>query len=93
MTAIHGERHRLGQENGPEVELRVFGDEHRARYETLDGYTAVYDEVRGLFCYAKLEGGSFASTGVPITEPVPAGLTPHLDETPEARIAKRRERP
>jgi len=93
MTAVFGERCTLGQANGPEVEVRVFGDEHHARYETLDGYAAVYDEQRGLFCYARLEQGRFVSTGVPITEPAPPGLTPHLEESPEVRAARAAPRP
>ena len=33
MSAIFGEVLTFGQENGPDVRLRVFGDEHYARYE------------------------------------------------------------
>jgi hypothetical protein len=39
MSAIFGELLTFGQENGPDIRLRVFGDEHYARYETVDGYT------------------------------------------------------
>ena len=50
MSAIFGEILTFGQENGPEIALRVFGDEHYARYENLDGYSALYDDQLGLFC-------------------------------------------
>jgi len=83
----------FGQQNGPDIQLKVFGDEHYARYETLDGYTAIYDEEKGQFCYARLAAGTFRSTGVPATEPPPAGLVRHLQESQpvsEAKAAARR---
>jgi hypothetical protein len=79
MTGIFGETLPFKQENGPDVQLVVFGDEHYARYETEDGYTVVYDKDRGLFCYATLIDGSFVSSGVPISEP-PPGTPPHLKD-------------
>ena len=63
VSAIFGELLNFPQEQGPEVRLRVFGDERYARYEDIDGYTMVYDKARGLFCYATLAGNRFASTG------------------------------
>ncbi len=54
MSAIFGEQLSFPQENGKEVELIVSGDEFYARHETLDGYTAVYDDPDvGKFCYAE----------------------------------------
>ena len=44
MSAIFGELMSFDQDNGPEVKLRVYGDEFYARYETEEGYTAIYDE-------------------------------------------------
>ena len=35
------------QPGGAPVQLVVFGDEFYARYETLDGYTVVFDTVLG----------------------------------------------
>jgi len=93
MSAIFGEILTFGQQNGPDIQLKVFGDEHYARYETLDGFTAIYDEERGLFCYARLAAGAFRSTGVSATEPPPAGLVRHLQESQpvsEAKAAARR---
>ena len=88
MSAIFGEVLSFGQAKGPEVSLRVFGDEHYARYEDLNGYTTVYDDDRGLFCYARLAGGALRSTGVPISERPPAGLARHLQEAQQTVVAR-----
>ncbi|MDF0594147.1 hypothetical protein P0O24_11200, partial [Methanotrichaceae archaeon M04Ac] len=78
MAAIVGETLTFEQENGPEVELVVFGDEFYARYETVDGYSVVYDYQRGLFCYALLIDGELVSSGVSLEESRPAGLKNRL---------------
>jgi M6 family metalloprotease-like protein len=87
MCGIFGEIHTLGQENGPDVELVVFGDESYARHETKDGYTVVYDGERGLFCYAALRKGRFVSTGESIDGPPPADTRRHLKESEAVRNA------
>src|SRR5512146_3132457 len=71
MSAIFGETLGFSQENGPEVRLRVYGDEFYARYETEDGYTAIYDESLGKFTYALLKNGSFVSSGVDVSQKPP----------------------
>jgi len=81
MSAIFGEILRFGQPDGPDVQLIVTGDEFHARHETLDGYTAVYDSDRRLFCYAVLVHGTLISSGIPVTSPPPAGLRRHLKES------------
>jgi len=88
MSAIFGEILRFGQKNGPEISLKVFGDEHYARYEDLNGFSAVYDEELGLFCYARLSAGSFRSTGVPLSDPAPADLVRHLQESQDTIVAR-----
>ncbi len=88
MSAIFGERLALGQRNGPEVELLVWGDEFYARYESPDGYSAVYDEERGLFCYALLVDGAFVSSGVPVTAPPAPGAVLHGKESDAVRQSK-----
>jgi hypothetical protein len=45
------------QENGPDVELVVFGDEFYARCETRDSYPVVYDTDPGLSCTHLLRPG------------------------------------
>ena len=86
MSAIFGEVLRFAQAKGPEIYLKVFGDEHYARYEDLSGYSAVYDDQLGLFCYARLSVGSFRSTGTPLSQPVPEGLVRHLQESQETIV-------
>jgi hypothetical protein len=88
MTAIHGERLTFGQRDGSEVQLVVFGDELYARYETLDGHSAVYDDGRGDFCYARLVDGAFVSSGAPVTGPPPPGAVQHGTESATVRQAK-----
>jgi M6 family metalloprotease-like protein len=80
MSAIFGELLTFGQQSGPDIRLRVFGDEHYARYETADGYTVVYDDGMGRFCYARLAAGELRSTGASAEGPPPAGLARHLQE-------------
>jgi M6 family metalloprotease-like protein len=84
MSAIFGEILTFGQAKGPDIRLKVFGDELYARYEDVNGYTAVYDDGRGLFCYARLAANAFRSTGVALSEAPPAGLPRHLQESASA---------
>src|SRR5881409_1196541 len=88
MSAIFGEILTFGQRNGPDTQLRVFGDEHYARYEDLNGYTVVDDEELGQFCYARLAAGTLRSTGIPVTQAPPAGLARHLQESAEVTETK-----
>jgi M6 family metalloprotease-like protein len=91
MSAIFGEILSFGQENGPDIQLKVFGDEHYARYENLHGYTAIYDDELGTFCYARLASGMYRS-GVPVTDTPPAGLPRHLRESKAVTEAKTKTR-
>ncbi|MBC8876233.1 MAG: M6 family metalloprotease domain-containing protein [Planctomycetes bacterium] len=88
MSAIFGERIILQQDDGSEVTLVVTGDEFHADYETLDGYTAVFDQRTGKYCYGELVGGALVSTGLPVTKAPPVGLRPHLQESGEIRAAR-----
>ncbi len=88
MSAIFGETLTFPQPGGAPVQLVVFGDEFYARYETLDGYTVVFDTVLGRYCYAAVAGGRFVSTGVTIDKPCPPGIPTHLHESPEVRNEK-----
>jgi hypothetical protein len=54
MTGMFGQRAMLGQGRGPDVELVVDGNEWYANYETPAGYSVIYDDERGLFCYARV---------------------------------------
>jgi hypothetical protein len=88
MGALYGQRVTVGQAQGPDVELVVYGDEFYARYETPDGFPVVYDAERGQFSYARLDEGRFVSTGVPATAPPPTGLVRHAQEDPAVRQEK-----
>lgn len=88
MSGLRGQRISLGQENGPDVELIGWGDEWYADYETPAGYSVIYDDGRGLFCYATLDAGRFESTGIPASEAPPPGLEPHARESAEVRQQK-----
>jgi hypothetical protein len=92
MSGLFGEKVSLGQANGPDVELIVSGDEWYATYQTTAGYSAIYDDQRGLFCYAALSDGRFVSTGVPVTEPAPANAAFQETESAEVQAAKIAER-
>jgi M6 family metalloprotease-like protein len=89
LSAIFNERVTLGQVDGSEIRLRVTGDEFYAVYESADGYTAVNDVGRGMFCHAYLHKGRLKSSGVAISEEPPAGSARHLRETPGVREAGR----
>jgi hypothetical protein len=88
MSAIFGETLTFPQEKGPEVELVVFGDEFYSRRETKEGYTAIYDDSLGQYCYAILREGEFASSGTPLSEPPPPGIPSHLEEAEPIRREK-----
>ncbi len=67
MPRLSGEVQKFKQPNGKTIQLKVFGDEFYARYEDLDGYTAIRD-VDGYFCYAKLDSGRFVPSKVAILD-------------------------
>ena len=88
MSSIFGEVLTFSQGNGPDARLRVYGDEFYARYESLDGYSVVYDPDLGLFCYALLIKGEFVSSGVEMSKSPPPEVRRHFKETEEVRNAK-----
>ena len=88
MGALYGQRVTVGQAQGPDVELIVYGDQFYARYETPDGFPVVYDAERGQFSYARRTRGRFVSTGVPATAPPPSGTVRHAQEDPDVRQEK-----
>lgn len=88
MSAITGEILTFSQEKGPDVKLKVFGDEFYSRYENLDGYTVVYDIDLGQFCYAYLIKGEFVSSGVDLSRAPPEKIWRHLKESEQVRNSK-----
>jgi M6 family metalloprotease-like protein len=93
MSAIFGETLTFTQAGGDPVRLVVLGDDMYARYETVEGYTVVYDEDLGLYCFAQRPevtgpaGSSTAliSSGRPATEPAPSGIPRHLHDPRKVR--------
>ena len=47
MSSLNGEIIACGQRTGGDIPLHIYGDEFYARYETVDGYTVVYDSDLG----------------------------------------------
>ncbi|HET7112630.1 MAG TPA: M6 family metalloprotease domain-containing protein, partial [Pyrinomonadaceae bacterium] len=88
MSGIFNEQLTFKQENGPDVRLVVIGDEHYAQYETIDGYTVVYDVNKGLYCYAQTINGRFVSTGIPMSVPPPPQIRRHITESELVRQEK-----
>ena len=88
MSAIFEEALVFPQENGQDVELLVYGDEFYARYENPDGYTAVYDNKTGKFCYAMLVKGNLVSSGISLTRRPPKKVRRHLHEASKVRNLK-----
>ena len=88
MSSIFGEFLTFPQEKGPEVQLRVYGDEFYSRYENTDGYSVVYDQDHGLYCYAFLILGEFVSSGVDSSLSPPNGVRRHFKESEEVRNRK-----
>jgi hypothetical protein len=88
MSAVFGEKATFPQANGPDVELIVNGSELYATYQTLDGYSAVYDDAKGMFCYARLVDGSLESTGAALGGPPPPGVERALEDSDAARMRK-----
>jgi M6 family metalloprotease-like protein len=80
MSRLSGEVIVCDQAAGGAIQLRIFGDEFYARYETLSGYSVIYDKSLGSYCYVTLVSGRFVSTGVGAENPAPEGLAKHLQE-------------
>ena len=85
-----GEEFTFTQPDGGKLRVRGFGDQHHARFETLDGFTVVRNPESGFFEYAAVTptGAALAPTGIRPGD-VPAesiGLKPRL--RPERRAAR-----
>jgi M6 family metalloprotease-like protein len=68
------------QPNGEVVQIWGQGDDFYAVFETLDGFTVVFDQNLRAYVYADLNADAteLVSTGVPVGAPRPAALQPHL---------------
>lgn len=88
MSSIFGEFLTFPQERGTPVQLRVYGDEFYSRQESQEGYSVVYDQDLGLYCYALLISGEFVSSGVEISKTPPKGVRRHQKESEAVRNGK-----
>ena len=51
----------------PASELHGHGDEFSARFETLDGYTVIFDQKQKAYCFARQDAdGQLISTGAQV---------------------------
>ncbi len=82
------------QPNGETVQLWGQGDDFYAVFETLDGYTVLFDQALQAYVYAELnaDGTALLSTGVLVGAPRPAALQPHLRINRETAVAQARAR-
>lgn len=86
------------QPDGTPVWIRGWGDEFQAHFETLDGYTVVFDPGLRAYCLARRTvEGRLASTGVPVHQAGPErmGIPPGVRPDPNvlrAEAAERRRR-
>ena len=92
MSVIFGEKRTFPQGEGPDVQLKVFGDEFYARYENLSGYTVVYDPDIKRYCYAVLINGRLVSSSIPINRHPPEKLRCHVQENKNIRNKKFKQR-
>ena len=88
MSAIFGELLQFDQPGHPSIRLKVFGDEHYARYENEAGFSVVFDPELKRYCYARLSAGRYQSTGHPADQEPPMGLERHLLEDSQVVAAK-----
>ena len=92
MSGIFREVLTFPQRTG-DIRLVVIGDEKYARYETLDGFTVIYEPERDEYVYAALSDfGQFVATDSPASGPPPPRTPQHLMEAPEVRSFIRKER-
>lgn len=88
-----GERFVFRQPDGTEFEVRGWGDDTYAVFETLSGYTVCREPDTGEYVYAKLdqETGMLIASKLVVGSSAPeqAGLEKHIRETKGAQRAKR----
>ena len=83
------------QPDGTQIEIRGSGDEFYAVFETLDGYTVVFDPALKAYCFAQLGGdGQLVSSGVEVQRGDAAGLglSKHLRVDAAIRLEQVRQR-
>ena len=95
-AAPFAEEIQFTQPDGTQIVLRGHGDEFYAVFESLDGYTVVFNHQTRAYDYANLsaDGNQLVSTGLAVGRGNPAGLglRPHLRINPAARRQQAAER-
>jgi M6 family metalloprotease-like protein len=87
---FNGKRFTFHQPDGTRLDVRGWGDQHQAVFETLDGYTLVRDPQSGFYAYAEVspDGETLRSTGVPaarVRSGAALGLQPGTRLAPAAQ--------
>ncbi len=65
---FYGKKFAFSQPDGTRLDVRGWGDQHHAAFETLDGYTLIKDPDSDFYCYAGLSDDQeeLVSTGVKV---------------------------
>lgn len=88
QAAPFAQKIQFEQPDGTRIELWGKGDEFYAVFETLDGYTVVFDPAAKAYYYAErsADGQQLLSTGLQVGkgDPRVGGLAQHVRITPEA---------
>jgi M6 family metalloprotease-like protein len=94
-TSFSGKQFSFIQPDGTVLQVRGWGNQYHATFETLDGYTVVRDPVSGFYQYADVSahGDDLIPTGArpTLVDPKSIGLTPGLRVSTVAAKAKARE--
>ena len=81
-TPFYGEKFTFTNPDDSTIEVRGWGNQYYAVFETLDGYTVVKDPATGFYTYAKLsdDKNELLSTDARIdqVDPQSLGLQPHI---------------
>jgi M6 family metalloprotease-like protein len=79
---FYGKEFTFRQPDGSQIQVRGYGDQHHALFETLDGFTIVKDSTSGFFHYAQTsdDGQELQPVGVRAEsiDPRDVGLSEHL---------------
>ena len=94
-TPFFGKTFSFVQPDGTRLEVRGWGDQHQAVFETLDGYTVTRNPATGFFELAELSDDQHSLQPLPGARLLPDGgrsrLAPGVRITPEAARAAGRE--
>jgi M6 family metalloprotease-like protein len=89
---FHGKAFTFTQPDGTPLQVRGWGDEHNARFETLDGFPVIQNPETGFYEYAAInrEGTEVRASGARagIDDPRERGLRPGLPSSRAAAQAR-----